>query len=97
MDDPVAIWSLVEDDALERNEVRYHERVVPDHPTIHAVVFIESDDGVRRIRPVETTTDLPGPEAGSASALDHPPVTEGNLACGSQPQSHRVPAAFDAG
>jgi hypothetical protein len=68
-----AAWysSLVEDDALERNYAWYQEKVIPDHPTIHAVVFIESKDGKRRARPLETTI-----ENENASALARP-VTNG--------------------
>jgi len=47
-EDAAWYWSLVEDDALERNYAWYQEKVIPDHPTIHAVVFIESKDGKRR-------------------------------------------------
>ena len=66
-EDAAWYWSLVEDDALERNYAWYQEKVIPDHPTIHAVVFIESKDGKRRARPLETTI-----EATAASALTGP-------------------------
>jgi hypothetical protein len=48
LEDAAALWNLVEDNALEQSPVCYSERMVPDHPTIRDVVFIESKDGKQR-------------------------------------------------
>jgi hypothetical protein len=66
-EDAATHWSDVEDEALERKRMRFLEAitscpptwatVVPERPAFPAVVFIESKDGVRRVKPLEMNTD----------------------------------------
>jgi hypothetical protein len=69
MENALYMWSLVEEDALDRHDDYSPEPVIPEHPTIPAVVFIESKDGKRRAITLETTGNLPGLQSGAESAL----------------------------
>jgi hypothetical protein len=57
LEDVARIWSDIEDDAFDRDPCPYPPRETPDQPSIRAVVFIESKDGKRRVKPFETKTD----------------------------------------
>jgi hypothetical protein len=55
-DDVANLWSDIEDEAFSRvDDVPYYEQVVPDRPTIQAVVLIESKGGKRRTKPLGLT------------------------------------------
>jgi hypothetical protein len=62
-DDVPTKWSFVEDDAFGRDSGCYLTRVIPEGPTIQAVVFIERKDGKRRTKPFDQYTDKPGPNS----------------------------------
>jgi hypothetical protein len=79
-EDPAYLWSDVEDDAFGRDPGYDDHRVIPASPTINAVVFIESKGGRRHTKPLDANTDLPGAEAGAASALADP-VTNDDSTC----------------
>lgn len=66
-DDVPTRWSHVEDEAFGRDFGCYLTRVVPERPTICAVVFIQSKDKKRRVKPLEAEADLPRMETGAAS------------------------------
>ena len=55
----VGKWSRIEDEAFGREFSFYPPRVVPEQPTIRAVVFIESKDKKRRVKPLEENADTP--------------------------------------
>jgi hypothetical protein len=61
-EDAATLWNKVEDDALRR-PLRFFQEVVSEPPTIRAVVFVESKDRKRRVKPLESNTDLPMPES----------------------------------
>jgi len=60
-------WSYIEDDAFDRDPCPYPPRAIPDQPTIGAVIFVESKDGKRRVKPLEEEGTLPRPESRAAS------------------------------
>lgn len=58
LEDADTHWNNVEDDALERYR-RFIPGVAGQPPTIRAVVFIESKDKVRRVKPLEPDAGTP--------------------------------------
>jgi hypothetical protein len=67
--DGATIWSMVEDDALGRSSSRYLDvstsyrgnwaKEIPASPAIYAVIFVESKDGKRRVKPLEPNAATP--------------------------------------
>lgn len=57
MEDALHIWSLVEEDALDRHPDYCPEPVIPERP----VVFIESKDGKQRAVRLDATDSRAGP------------------------------------
>lgn len=71
LEDANTHWNNIEDDALERYR-RFIPGVAGQPPTIRAVVFIESKDKMRRVKPLEPNKNLPRVEAKAASPLVTP-------------------------
>ncbi len=67
-DDVPTEWCCIEDEAFGRDHGCYLTKVIPELPTIEAVVFIESKDGKRRTKPFDSNTDLRGPNSEERSA-----------------------------
>jgi len=70
-EDAATLWNEIEDDALER-PLRFFQGAFSEPPTIRAVVFVESKDKKRRVKPLEPYTDLPRVESQAASPLVTP-------------------------
>ena len=68
----VANWSRIEDQAFDRDPCPYPPRAIPDQPTIRAVVFIESNDKKRRVKPLTSEGDCAKMEAGAVSTPTTP-------------------------
>jgi len=69
-------WNYIVDKAFDSRRCIYTPRAIPEQPTIRAVVFIESKDGKRRVKPFETKADagiemLPDKQQSPTTQVDH--------------------------